>query len=164
MSAKNTVRLHRVLATTPEKLFRAFTDPDAKCKWLPPNGFTAKMHSHEFKVGGTYRMSFKNFTTNKDEFFSGTINEIVPNKRLVYSDKFKNPALPGKMKVTVTLNEVMVGTELNIIQENIPDQSRQTGRAGNKSIARQFYSYARSATSIMFASTIALAVSAGMPW
>jgi uncharacterized protein YndB with AHSA1/START domain len=116
-----TVRLHRVLSCKPEKLFRAFSDPDAKVKWLPPNGFTAKMHAHDFKAGGTYKMSFTNFTTGQAHSFGGVFTEIVPGKRLRYTDTFDDPNLPGQMHVTVDLKEVMVGTELHIVQEGIPD-------------------------------------------
>lgn len=117
----NSVRLHRVLATTPDKIYRAFLDPDARAKWLPPNGFTGKVHHCDAKVGGTYKMSFTNFTTGKSHAFGGTYNELVPGRRLRYTDKFDDPNLPGEMQVTVDLREVSVGTELSIVQEGIPE-------------------------------------------
>ncbi|KWT96697.1 MULTISPECIES: SRPBCC family protein [unclassified Variovorax] len=120
MSA-NTVRLHRVIAAKPEKVYRAFVDADAKARWLPPNGFTGKVHSMEVKVGGKYRMSFTNFTTGKSMSFAGEYRELVPNERLRYTDVFDDPNLPGEMQVTVTMKQVLVGTELNIVQEGIPD-------------------------------------------
>ena len=116
----NTVRLHRVIAAKPEKIYRAFVDADAKARWLPPNGFTGKVHSMEVKVGGKYRMSFTNFTTGKSTSFSGEYRELVPNERLRYTDVFDDPNLPGEMQVTVTLKQVLVGTELNIVQEGVP--------------------------------------------
>jgi uncharacterized protein YndB with AHSA1/START domain len=116
----NTIRLHRVLRTTPDKLYRAFLEPDAMCKWLPPNGFTATMHHRDAKVGGTYRMSFTNFTTGKSHSFGGTYQELVPGERLRYTDKFDDPNLPGEMQVTVTLKAVSCGTELNVVQEGVP--------------------------------------------
>jgi uncharacterized protein YndB with AHSA1/START domain len=115
-----TVRLHRVLKTTPEKLFKAFTDADAMAKWLPPYGFTCKVYQLEAKVGGTHKMSFTNFTTGHSDSFGGQYLELVPGKRLKYTDKFDNPNLPGEMTVTVDLKSVMGGTELNIVQEGIP--------------------------------------------
>jgi uncharacterized protein YndB with AHSA1/START domain len=121
MSTKNTVRLHRVLATKPEKVYRAFLEPDAKARWLPPNGFTGKVHEHSAKVGGSYKMSFTNFTTGTTHGFGGKYHELVPNERLRYSDVFDDPNLPGEMQVTVTLKAVSVGTELYIVQENLPD-------------------------------------------
>lgn len=117
----NTVRLHRVLATRPEKVYRAFVDPDALARWLPPNGFVGKTISHEAKVGGKYRMSFTNFTTQQSEFFGGEYREMVPNERLVYTDRFDDPNLPGEIVVTVKLKAVSVGTELEIEQAGIPD-------------------------------------------
>ena len=121
----NTVRLHRVLATTPEKLYRAFLEPDAVAKWLPPNGFACTVHHLEARVGGTHRMSFRNFTAGDSSFgshsFGGTYVELVPNERLRYTDKFDDPNLPGEMTVTVTLKKVSVGTELSIVQEGVPD-------------------------------------------
>ena len=120
MSSTNTVRLHRVLATKPEKVYRAFLEPDAMAKWLPPNGFACTVHHMDAKVGGSYRMSFRNFTTGHSQAFGGTYAELVPNERLRYMDKFDDPNLPGEMQVTVTLKPVSVGTELTIVQEGIP--------------------------------------------
>jgi len=116
-----TIRLHRVLATTPEKLYRAFLEPDAVAKWLPPNGFACTVHSLEPKVGGAHRMSFRNFTTGNGHSFGGRYLELVPNERLRYTDAFDDPNLPGEMTVTVSLKKVMVGTELAITQEGVPD-------------------------------------------
>jgi uncharacterized protein YndB with AHSA1/START domain len=116
----NTVRLHRVFATRPEKLFRAFLDADAMAKWLPPHGFTCKVHHLDAKVGGTFRMSFTNFTTGNAHSFSGEYLEIVPNERIRYTDKFDDPNLPGVIEVTVTLKAVTCGTEINIEQSNLP--------------------------------------------
>jgi len=117
----NTVRLHRVLATTPEKLYRAFLEPDAVAKWLPPNGFACTVHHLEAKVGGTHKTSFRNFTTGNGHSFGGTYVELVPNERLRYTDKFDDPNMPGEMTVTITLKKVLVGTELSIVQEGVPD-------------------------------------------
>jgi uncharacterized protein YndB with AHSA1/START domain len=117
----STVRFNRVLRTTPERLYRAFLDPDAKAKWLPPNGFTGKVHHIDARVGGTYRMSFTNFTSGKSHAFGGTYLELVPNERLRWTDAFEDPNLPGEMTVTVNLTPVSVGTELNIVQEGVPD-------------------------------------------
>ena len=117
----NTVRLHRVLATKPEKVYRAFLEPDAMAKWLPPNGFTCTVHKLEPKVGGAHRMSFRNFTTGSGHSFGGEYLELVPNERLRYTDKFDDPNLPGEMRVTVTLKKVAVGTEITIVQEGVPD-------------------------------------------
>lgn len=117
----STVRLHRVLRTTPERLYRAFLDADALAKWLPPNGFTAKVQQLDARVGGTYRMSFSNFTTGKCHSFGGEYLELVPHERIRYSDQFDDPNLPGAMHTTVTLQAVSCGTELNIVQEGIPD-------------------------------------------
>lgn len=117
----STVRLHRVFATTPEKMYRAFLEPDAKARWLPPYGFTGTMHHHEGKVGGTYNMSFRNFTTGESHSFGGTFVELVPHERIRYTDRFDDPNLPGEMHVTVTLKKVVVGTELTVVQEGIPD-------------------------------------------
>jgi uncharacterized protein YndB with AHSA1/START domain len=117
----NTVRLHRVLAAKPEKVWRAFLDPDAKARWLPPNGFTGKVHEIEARVGGGYRMSFTNFTTGTVISFGGQYLEMVPHERLRYSDRFDDPGLPGEMVVTVTFKAVPSGTELDIVQEGIPD-------------------------------------------
>ena len=117
----NTVRLHRVLPTKPEKIYRAFIEADAMAKWLPPNGFACTVHHMESKVGGSFRMSFRNFTTGLSQAFGGQFLELVPGERLRYTDKFDNPDLPGEMHVTVTLKKVLVGTELTIVQEGIPD-------------------------------------------
>ena len=117
----NTVRLHRVLRAPPERVYRAFLDADAKAKWLPPNGFTGKVHESNATVGGSYRMSFTNFSNGQSHGWSGTYRELVPNERLRYSDRFDDPNLTGEMTVTVTLEAVSVGTELNIVQEGIPD-------------------------------------------
>jgi len=117
---KNTVRLHRVLRATPERIYRAFLDPDAMAKWLPPNGFTGKVHQLDAKVSGTYRMSFTNFTTGTSHSFGGTYLEVTPNERLRYTDKFDDPNLPGEMQTTISLKPVFCGTELNITQEGIP--------------------------------------------
>jgi uncharacterized protein YndB with AHSA1/START domain len=117
----NTVRLHRVLATRPDKVYRAFIEADAVAKWLPPNGFTCTVHHLDAKLGGTHRMSFRNFTTGMSHSFGGQYLELLPGERLRYSDKFDDPNLPGEMQVTVTLKEVSVGTELSIVQEGIPD-------------------------------------------
>ena len=116
----NTVRLHRVLATKPEKVFRAFLDADAMAKWLPPYGFTCKVHHFEPKVGGTFRMSFTNFTTNTGHSFGGEYLEIVPNERIRYTDRFDDPNLPGVIEVTVMLKAVSCGTEIHIEQANLP--------------------------------------------
>lgn len=116
-----TVRLHRVLTTTPEKVYRAFTDRDAMARWLPPNGFTGKVHSADIRVGGAYKMSFTNFTTGNSHAFGGVYNELEPGKRIRYTDKFDDPNMPGEMVVTVDLKAVMVGCELSIVQEGIPD-------------------------------------------
>ena len=116
-----TVRLHRVLRTTPEKLYRAFLDPDAMAKWLPPNGFTGKVHHIDAKVGGTYRMSFTNFTTGSSHSFGGAYLELVPNERIRHTDKFDDPQLPGEMQTTITLKKVSCGTELHVVQEGIPE-------------------------------------------
>jgi uncharacterized protein YndB with AHSA1/START domain len=116
-----TVRLHRVLATKPEKVYRAFLEPDALAKWLPPNGFLCTVHHHEAKTGGTYKMSFRNFTTGQSHSFGGKYAELVPNKKLRYTDTFDDPNLPGEMQVTVTIEAVSVGTDLKIVQEGIPD-------------------------------------------
>ena len=122
MSPKTkTVRLHRVLATKPEKIYRAFLDPDAMARWLPPNGFTGRVHELDAKLGGKHRMSFTNFTTGHDHSFGGEYLELVPNERLRYSDRFDDPNLPGEMIVTVTMKAVQVGTELNIEQAGLPE-------------------------------------------
>jgi uncharacterized protein YndB with AHSA1/START domain len=117
----NTIRLHRVLRATPERVYRAFLDPDAMVKWLPPNGFTAKVHRMEAKVGGAYTMSFTNFATGKSHAFGGQYVEMVPNERIRYTDRFDDPNLPGEIQVSVTLKAVSVGTELNVVQEGVPD-------------------------------------------
>src|SRR5262245_37065635 len=117
----NTIWLHRVLRATPERIYRAFLDPDAKVKWLPPNGFTGKVHHIEAKVGGTYKMSFTNFSSGKIHSFGGTYLELVPHERLRYTDKFDDPKRPGEIQVTISLKKVSVGTELNIVQEGVPD-------------------------------------------
>ena len=117
----NTVRLHRVLATKPEKVYRAFVEPDAMAKWLPPDGFTCSVQQFEAKVGGRFRMSFRNFTTGMGHSFGGEFLELVPGERLRYTDRFDDPNLPGEIQVTVTLKAVSVGTEVNIVQEGIPD-------------------------------------------
>ncbi len=117
----NTVRLHRVLRAPPEKIYRAFLDADAMVKWLPPHGFTCKVHQLDAKVGGTYKMSFTNFTTGKSHSFGGKYLELVPNERIRHTDKFDDPNLPGEMQTTVSLKQVSVGTEVNIVQEGIPE-------------------------------------------
>lgn len=119
-NATNTIRLHRVLRATPERVYRAFLDPDAMAKWLPPNGFTGKVHHVDAKTGGTYRMSFTNFTTGKSHSFGGKYLELVPNERIRHTDKFDDPNLPGEMQVTIELKKVMVGTDVNIVQEGVP--------------------------------------------
>jgi len=110
-----------VLRATPERVYRAFLDPEAMAKWLPPNGFTGKVHHLDARVGGTYRMSFTNFTSGKSHSFGGEYLELVPNERIRHTDKFDDPNLPGVMTVTVTLKKVLVGTEVNIVQEGLPD-------------------------------------------
>jgi uncharacterized protein YndB with AHSA1/START domain len=117
----NTVRLHRVLRSTPERIYRAFLNPDAMAKWLPPNGFTGRVHQLDAKVGGTYKMSFTNLTTGQSHSFGGEYLELVPNERIRHTDKFDDPNLPGVMQVTVSIKKVKVGTELNVLQEGIPD-------------------------------------------
>ena len=117
----NTIRLHRVFRATPERIYRAFIDADAMVKWLPPNGFTAKVHHMDAKVGGTFKMSFTNFTTDKSHSFGGQYLELVPYERLRYTDIFDDPNLPGEIRVTVTLKKVSCGTEVNIVQEGVPD-------------------------------------------
>lgn len=115
-----TVRLHRVLRASPERVYRAFLDPDAKVKWLPPHGFTGKVDHLDARVGGGYHMSFTNFSTGKSHSFGGTYTELVPNERIAYTDRFDDPNLPGEMTVTVVLRPVACGTELAITQEGIP--------------------------------------------
>ena len=117
----NTVRFHRVLRATPERIYRAFLDADAMTKWLPPNGFTGRVHHMDPKVGGTFKMSFTNFTTGKSHSFGGEYLELVPHERIRYTDRFDDPNLPGVLQVTVTLKKVSVGTDVNIVQEGIPD-------------------------------------------
>ena len=117
----NTVRLHRVLRTKPERLYRAFLDPDAMAKWLPPYGFTGKVHEIDARVGGRYRMSFTNFSSGSSHSFGGEYLELVPNERIRHTDVFDDPNLPGQMIVTIDLKPVMVGTELTVVQEGIPD-------------------------------------------
>jgi uncharacterized protein YndB with AHSA1/START domain len=116
----NTVRFHRVLRASPERVYRAFLDADALAKWLPPNGFTAKVHHLDAKVGGTFKMSFTNFTTRKGMSFGGTYLELKPHERIRYTDKFDDSNLPGEMQTTITLKQVFCGTDLNITQEGIP--------------------------------------------
>lgn len=117
----NTVKLHRVLLSKPERVFRAFTDPDGMAKWLPPNGFTGKVHEMDARVGGRYRMSFTNFSTGNSHAFGGEFLEIVENERLRYTDKFEDPNLPGEMETTVEFKAVSMGTELHIEQSGIPE-------------------------------------------
>src|SRR5688500_12393410 len=117
----NTVKFHRVLRATPERVYRAFTDADAMAKWLPPNGFTGKVHEMDARVGGRYRMSFTNFSTGKSHAFGGEFLELVENERLRYSDKFEDANLPGDMETTIELKAVSVGTDVNITQTGIPD-------------------------------------------
>ena len=116
----HTIRLHRVLRAPPERVYRAFLDADANAKWLPPDGFTCKVHHMDAKVGGTFRMSFTNFTNGQSHAFGGNYLELVPNERIRFTDKFDDPNLPGEITVTVTLKPVSCGTELNIVQENVP--------------------------------------------
>jgi uncharacterized protein YndB with AHSA1/START domain len=119
-NSTHTIRLHRVLKSTPQRVYRAFLDPDAKAKWLPPNGFTGKVHHMDERVGGSYRMSFKNFTTGSEMFFGGEFVELVPNERIVFTDRFEDENLPGEITVTVEIKAVFCGTELNITQEGVP--------------------------------------------
>jgi uncharacterized protein YndB with AHSA1/START domain len=116
-----TIRLHRVLKAKPERVYRAFLDPDAIVKWMPPNGFTAKVHHMDARAGGSYKMSFTNFSTGKKHSFGGEYVELVPNERIRNTDKFDDPNLPGQMQVTSTFKKVSTGTELEIIQEGVPD-------------------------------------------
>jgi uncharacterized protein YndB with AHSA1/START domain len=118
----STIRLHRVLTTTPDKVYRAFLEPDAFAKWLPPNGFACTVHQHEANVGGLFKASFRNFTTGHSHSFGGKFVELVPGERLRYTNFFDDPNLPGEMQVTVTMKKVMVGTELNIEQAGVPDR------------------------------------------
>ena len=116
----NTIKLHRVLRASPEKVYRAFLDGDAMAKWLPPNGFTGKVHQIDAKVGGTYKMSFTNFSSGKSHSFGGTFLELIPHQLIRYTDKFDDPNLPGEIQTTITLKQVSVGTELNVVQEGVP--------------------------------------------
>lgn len=116
-----TIRLHRVLRATPERVYRAFLDADAMVKWLPPNGFTARIHHMDAKVGGTFKMSFTNFNSGNSHSFGGEYLELKPHERLRYTDKFDDPNLPGEMHVTVDLKKVSCGTELTVVQEGVPD-------------------------------------------
>lgn len=120
--AKNghTIRLHRVLRATPERVYKAFVDADAMAKWMPPNGFTGKVHHMEAKVGGTFRMSFTNFTTGKSHSFGGEYLELTPHERVRYTDRFDDPNLPGEIQMTATFKKVSCGTELSIVQEGVP--------------------------------------------
>ncbi|HET7453577.1 MAG TPA: SRPBCC family protein [Thermoanaerobaculia bacterium] len=117
----NTIRLHRVLRASPERVYRAFLDPDALAKWLPPNGFTGRVHQLDAKVGGTYRMSFTNFTTGRSHAFGGTYVELEPNARIAYTDRFDDPNLKGEMRTAVTLRATALGTEIHVVQEGVPD-------------------------------------------
>ena len=116
-----TVKLHRVFISKPERVYKAFIDADAMAKWLPPNGFTGKVHEMDARVGGSYKMSFTNFSTGNSHSFGGEFVELVPNEKLSYTDKFDDPNLPGEMRTTVSLKQVPVGTEVSIVQEGIPD-------------------------------------------
>ena len=120
VASTNTIRLYRVLRATPERVYRAFLDGDAMAKWLPPNGFTGKVHHLEAKVGGTYKMSFTNFTSGQSHSFGGVYLELTPNERIRHTDKFDDPNLPGEMQTTVSLKKVSCGTELSVVQEGIP--------------------------------------------
>jgi uncharacterized protein YndB with AHSA1/START domain len=119
--ATGTVRLHRVLRAPPERVYRAFLDADALAKWLPPDGFTAKVHHLDARVGGSYRMSFTNFSTGKSHSFGGEYLELMPNERIRHTDRFDDPNLPGTLVVTLTFTKVSCGTELSIVQEGIPE-------------------------------------------
>ena len=119
-SNTNTIRLHRLLQAPPERVYRAFLDANAMIKWLPPNGFTGQVHHLDAKVGGTYSMSFTNFSTEKSHSFGGEYLELTPNERIRHTDRFDDPNLPGEMQTTITLKQVSVGTELNIVQEGVP--------------------------------------------
>jgi len=116
-----TVRLHRVLRTSPARVYRAFLDADSLAKWLPPYGFTCKVHHLDAKVGGTYRMSFTNFTTGQSHAFGGAYHQLVPNELIRYTDRFEDPNLPGEMQTTISLKKVSCGTELSIVQERLPE-------------------------------------------
>jgi uncharacterized protein YndB with AHSA1/START domain len=117
----STIKLHRVFKAVPEKLYKAFTDADAQAKWLPPGGFTCKVHHFDAKVGGTYRMSFTNFSSGKSNSFGGKFLELVPNERIRYSDQFEDPNLPGEMITTVSIRQVSCGSEVTIVQDGVPD-------------------------------------------
>ncbi len=117
----NTIRLHRVLRATPERVYRAFLDADAMAKWVPPNGFTGKVHHIDAKVGGTYKMSFTNFSTGQSHSFGGEFLELVANERIRHTDEFDDPNLPGKMQTTISIRQVLTGTELDIVQEGVPE-------------------------------------------
>jgi len=119
--ATNTVRLHRVLRAPPERVYRAFLDADAMAKWLPPHGFTGKVHQIDARVGGTYRMSFTNFSNGHSHAFGGQYLELVPNERIRHTDKFDDPNLPGEMRTTISLKQVFCGTDLSVVQEGIPE-------------------------------------------
>jgi len=119
--ATSIVRLHRVLRAPPERVYRAFLDPDAMAKWLPPNGFTCKVHTMDARVGGTFRMSFTNFGTGRGHSFGGTYLELKPHERIRYSDRFEDPNLPGEMQTTISLRQVFCGTELSVVQEGLPE-------------------------------------------
>jgi uncharacterized protein YndB with AHSA1/START domain len=120
--AKNTVRLHRVLRAPPERIYRAFTDGDAMVKWLPPHGFTGKVHQLDVKVGGSYKMSFTNFSSGNSHSFGGRFLELVPGERIRHTDTFDDPNLPGEMQTTVVLKKVFCGTDVEVVQEGIPPQ------------------------------------------
>src|SRR6516162_11417261 len=117
----NTIRLHRVLRAAPEQVYKAFLDSEAKVKWLPPNGYTGKVHESEAKVGGSYKMSFTSLATGQSHTFGGTYVELTPHERIRYTDKFDDPNMPGEMEVTITLTKVACGTDLNIVQAGVPD-------------------------------------------
>ena len=117
----NTIRLHRVLRAKPERIYRAFLDPDAMVKWLPPNGFTGKVHHLDARVHGTYKMSFTNFSSGKSHSFGGEYLELIPNERIRHTDRFDDPNLPGELQVTITLKQVSVGTDVTIVQEGVPE-------------------------------------------
>jgi uncharacterized protein YndB with AHSA1/START domain len=121
MPVPNTIRLHRVLRTQPERVYRAFLDGDAMVKWLPPNGFIGRVHHIDARVGGTYKMSFTNLTSGKSHSFGGEYLELVPNKRILHTDRFDDPNLPGEMRTTIVLKKVSVGTDLTVVQEGVPD-------------------------------------------
>jgi len=121
-NSTNTVRLHQVVRAPAERVYRAFLDPDAMAKWLPPHGFVGKVHEMDARVGGGYRMSFTNFSTGSSHSFGGTYTELTPNERLRYTDRFEDPAMPGEMRVTISLRTVSCGTDLDIVQEGIPAQ------------------------------------------